>query len=94
MASLSNWFFQLSGRWKAIGLAFGLLGAGFTAGSASTGFLKIPDRVTTLEQRADSLNAQLKDIRHDVAELRHSNSIQLCLQIAEKRHTDWQECLK
>lgn len=92
--SAATWFFNVRTGWKAIIAIAGIFGAGLTVGTIVSGAVQVPERVAALEIRADSLTDQLYKIQRDVAELSRNNTIQLCLQIAEKRKTDWQECLK
>lgn len=91
---LSTLHSRLSGVWKAVVLLAAVFSAGLTSGAAAAGALKIPARILALEATADTLQGQIASMRHDVAEIRNNNRIQLCLQIAEKRHTDWRECIK
>jgi outer membrane murein-binding lipoprotein Lpp len=91
---LSTLHARLGGLWKAILLLAAIFSAGLTAGAAAGGLTNLPARVASLEATADTLQDQISGMRHDVAALRESNRIQLCMQIAEKRHTDWRECLK
>ena len=92
--SNATWFFNVRTGWKAIIAIATIFGAGMSFGAVAGGLTKVPARVVALEVKADSLTEQLQDIRRDVAELRRSNAIQLCLHIAERQKSNWQECLK
>jgi len=93
MSKISTWFGNVSGMWKAVVLIVAIFSAGLTTGAIAGGFTKIPSRVATLEETAISLQGQISDMHRDVAELRKINNIQLCLQLAEKSHTDWRACI-
>jgi outer membrane murein-binding lipoprotein Lpp len=90
---LSTLHQRLGGVWKAVVLLAAIFSAGVTAGAAASGLTKLPARVESLEATADTLQMQISGMRRDVAALRESNRVQLCMQIAEKRKTDWRECL-
>lgn len=94
MTTVARWFSDVRGVWKAIGLVIAIFAAGITAGAAASGWTKLPTKVAQLEQRADSLSENLTTLSLAVEEIRTNNRTQLCLQIAEKRRTDWRECLK
>lgn len=90
-----NWLLNnVPAGWRAIVAISAIFAAGATLGAGASGLTKVPARVVALEARADSLTNQLNSIQRDVSELRRNNYIQLCMQIAEKRRTDWRECLK
>jgi hypothetical protein len=89
---LSSFYDRRAGLWKAMVFLVSIFTAGLTAGAAASGILDIPTRVNQLEITADSLRIEIQTMRMDVAELRKNNGIQLCMQIAEKSHTDWRKC--
>jgi cell division protein FtsL len=90
---LSAFYDRRAGLWKAMVFLVGIFTAGLSAGATASGLLGVPARVNSLEATADTLQTEIQNMRQDVAELRKSNRIQLCMQIAEKSHTDWRKCL-
>jgi hypothetical protein len=90
---LSTLHARLGGLWKAIILLASIFMTGLTIGAGASGILGIPARVIKLEATADTLHKEIQSMRYDVSELRSMNKIQLCLQIAEKTHSDWRKCL-
>lgn len=91
---LSTWFAELNARWKAIAAIAAIFGTGLTAGAVAGGFNKLPDRVSALEQRADTLATQLSALQRDVTAIRKANQQNLCLTIAERAHSDWRKCVE
>lgn len=94
MTTLVRWFSDVKGVWRAIGLVVAIFVAGWTTAAVANGLTALPAQVAQLEQRADSLETSLTTLALAVEEIRENNRTQLCLQIAEKRRTDWRECLK
>lgn len=94
MSTLSTWFSDIRGMWKAVALIVAIFGAGLTAGAAAGGFTKLPTRMSTLEQRADHLDEQLDELKRDVAAIRKANQQTLCLTIAERQRSDWRKCVE
>jgi hypothetical protein len=91
--SLSAFVDRRAGLWKAMIFLISIFTAGLTAGVSASGVLNIPSRIVALEATADTLQTEIQNMRLDVSELRRNNKIQLCMQIAEKSHTDWRKCL-
>jgi len=91
---LSIWFAQLSGRWKALIIAFGILAAGFSAGISAAGFTKLPDKVANLEQQAMRFDGKLNDLSNNVAAIRKLIQQTNCLTVAQHEHTDWHKCME
>lgn len=94
MNALTKWFDNLDAGWKLVLAIIGIFSLGLTAGATTTGMLHIPARVSTLEQRANDLNEQINALSNDVKSIRHSETLQLCLSIAEKKKTDWRACIE
>lgn len=93
MSSLSTWFSEVRGVWKAAILIIAIFGAGLTTGAAAGGFTKLPQRIVALEQQANQLDDRLDDLARDVAAIRKANQQTLCLTIAERQHSDWRKCI-
>lgn len=66
---------------------------GFAGGATVSGYGQLPAQVAANSARIRHVEDGLDSLRRDVAELRRSDQAQLCLQIAERRGTEWQACL-
>lgn len=73
----------LSSNWTKVGFALSLLGLGAATAKTFTEIREVPHVLA----RHDSTNTEL------LKELNHTASVQLCLNIAQLRHSDWTRCL-
>ena len=93
MNRLIKWFDTLDTGWRVILAIIGIFMLGLTTGAATTGVLRIPSRVTSLEQQATQLTQDISTLKEDVKSIRASNDLQNCLEIAAQAKTDYRKCL-
>ena len=69
------------------------IGAVFMAGVAAAEWAKLPARLAMVEVRLDSVETQHISIHTSLRRLQTTMDQQLCLQLAEREHTDWRHCI-
>lgn len=91
----------MSEQWKAIGVLTSIFIAGVSFGISAYGWASLPAKLDHIQVQTDSLNSRADNLERNQeaikVELKHLSSLiqqQLCLQVAEKRHTPWQNCLQ
>lgn len=95
---------QLSDTWRGVALMTAILAAGVTIGVSIGGFHKLPERMTVLEalqRTADSIRLAEKhksdslatDMAVQITAIRRLIRQQLCMSIADRRRSPWEECV-
>ena len=84
---------NLSESWRGIALIAVIVAVGFAGGLTLGGYAKIPERLFLLETHQTFSDSMQRDQRAQLVAIRGLIRAQLCLTVAEKRHTDWATCL-
>ena len=72
--------------------AIALVGAGWGGGMAVSGFVAVPKQIAALSARTDSMKTVHVQLEAQIATLRTLVRTQLCLDLADREHTDWRRC--
>ena len=84
---------NLSESWRGMVLIAGIVAAGFVAGLTLTGWWKLPERLLLLEAHQTVVDSLQRDSRNQLLAIRQLIRQQLCLTVADRKHTSWETCL-
>jgi hypothetical protein len=84
---------QLGEGWKSLVTIAAIVAAGFFAGLTLAGWWRLPVRLYLLEAHQSIVDSLQRDQRAQLVAIKSLLKSQLCLTVADRRHTSWEQCL-